>query len=140
MNNESLKVEARFGGAALQINADGQFATRGKNAAGQVVVTELSDVNQFGLEAALAVKGKVDEKSSYELGIETLTPFVNNKAADDNRDALNLTNVEGSLKLNSNITSWAAFGYDYRMRLQPQLTQRAQQTHMIVLGINYNLL
>ncbi len=140
VNEENLKVEARLGAAALQINASGQYAAKGKNTAGQIQITELADVNQFGLEAAVSVKGKVDEKSSYEVGLEALTPFVNNKASSDDRDALNLTNVDGFVKLTSNITSWASFGYDYKVKLQPQLTERAQQTHMIVIGISYNLL
>jgi hypothetical protein len=140
VNEENLKVEARLGAAALQIAAAGQYTAKGKNTAGQIVVDELSDVSQLGLEAALSVKGKVDEKSSYEAGIESLTPFVNNKRSGDDRDALNLTNVDGFVKLTSNITSWASFGYDYKVKLQPQLTERAQQTHMIVLNVSYNLL
>ncbi len=140
VNEERIKVEARLGAAALQIDASGQFAAKGANPAGEIKVSELSDVNQFGVEAALSVKGKVDDKSSYELGIESLTPFVNNKADNDKRDAFALTNVDGFVKLTSNITSWASFGYDYKVKLQPQLTERAQQTHMIVLSANYNLL
>ncbi len=140
VNEEKLKVEARVGGAALQINAEGQYTARGKNKAGQIEVAELSDVNQLGLEAAVSVKGKVDEKSSYEAGVETMTPFVNNKLDGDKREALQLTNVEGFVKLTSNITTWASFGYDYKVKLQPQLTERAQQTHMIVINMNYNLL
>lgn len=140
INEEKLKVEARIGAAALQIAAAGQYTAKGKNTAGQIVVNELSDVNQLGVEAAVSVKGKVDEKSSYEAGVETLTPFVNNKASTDKREAFALTNVDGFVKLTSNFTSWASFGYDYKVKLQPQLTERAQQTHMIVINFNYNLL
>jgi len=140
VNEERLKVEVRVGAAALQIDASGQFAAKGSDTAGNIKVSELSDVNQAGLEAAVSVKGKVDDKSAYELGVESLTPFVNNKASSDDRDALALTNIDGYVKLTSNITSWASFGYDYKVKLQPQLTERAQQTHMIVLAVSYNLL
>lgn len=140
VNDERLKVEVRAGAAAMQIAADGQYTSKGANPAGEIAVNELSDVNQAGLEAAISVKGKVDDKSSYELGVESLTPFVNNKRSGDDRDAFNLTNIDGFVKLTSNITSWASFGYDYKVKLQPQLTERAQQTHMIVLAVSYNLL
>jgi len=140
VNEERLKVEARVGAAAMQIDADGQYTLAGTNAANEILVNELTDVNQAGLEAAVSAKGKVDDKSSYEVGIESLTPFINNKAAADKRDALRLTNVDAFLKLTSNITSWASFGYDYKMKLQPQLVNRPQQIHMIVINVSYNLL
>ena len=140
VNTERLKVEARLGAAALQISANGQYTAKGTNSAGQVMINELRDVNQAGLEAAVAVKGRVDDKSAYELGVESMTPFVNNKEAGDKREAIELTNVDAYVKLTSNITSWASFGYDYKLKLQPQLVERAQQIHMIVLNMNYNLL
>jgi hypothetical protein len=85
------------------------------------------------------VKGKINETSAYEVGAESLTPFINNKRSGDDRDAIRLTNVEGYAKLTSSLTSWASFGYDYRMKLQPQLVDRVQQIHMIVISSNYNL-
>jgi hypothetical protein len=139
IDREMTKLEFRIGAAALQIDASGQYAVGATNAAGEIEVTELRDVNQAGLESAVSFKGKVDEKTSYELGLETLTPFINNKIAGDNREALALTNVTGVAKLNSNITSWASFGYSYNMKLEPQLLARAQQTHMLVLNASYNL-
>lgn len=140
INDERLKVETRVGLAALQIAADGQYTNKGTNAAGNVRIEELRDINQAGIEAAVSVKGKVDEKSGYELGIETLTPVVANTRSGDDREGLRLTNVDGFVKLTSNITSWASFGYDYKVKIQPQLVDRAQQIHMIVLNVNYNLL
>lgn len=139
VEQEKLKVEVRLGAAAMQISADGQYTVGGKNAAGETEVTELSDVSQAGLEAGLSVKGKIDEKSSYELGVETLTPFINNKKNGDDREALRLTNVDGFAKLNSNITSWAAFSYNYKLKIEPQLVDKTQQIHMLALNINYNL-
>ncbi len=139
VHEEDIKVETRLGAAALQIDADGQFAVKSSDAT-TVTVNELGDVNQLGLEAAVAVKGKIDEKSGYEAGVESLTPFVTNQKSGDNRSAWNLTNVDGYIKLTSKFTSWASFGYDYKVKLQPQLIERAQQIHMIVINVNYNLL
>ncbi|MGZ3722852.1 MAG: hypothetical protein ACXVA9_07990 [Bdellovibrionales bacterium] len=139
VQEENIKVEARLGFGAMQIQANGQYALGGNDDSGNVLLNELSSVSQAGLEAALGVKGKIDEKSTYEAGVEALTPFINNKAADDNRDAFRLTNVDGFLKYNSQITSWASLTYDYKLKIQPQLVDRAQQIHMIVLNLNYNL-
>jgi hypothetical protein len=139
VQKENLKVEARLGFGALQINADGQYASKGPNAAGNIELDELSNVSQVGLEAAIGIKGKVDERSTYESGVEILSPFINNKAANDSRDAIALTNVDGFLKFNTNITSWAAFSYDYKLKIEPQLVNRAQQLHMLVLNVNYNV-
>lgn len=139
-NEEKLKIETRVGIAALQIAADGQYTSKGANPLGQIQINELRDVNQAGIEAAVSIKGKVDEKSGYEAGVETLTPLIANTRSGDDRDGLRLTNVDGFVKLTSNITSWASFGYDYKVKIQPQLVDRAQQIHMIVLNVNYNLL
>lgn len=140
IDQDSLHLETRAGFGALQIDASGQYAVGGANAAGEIVVSELSDVNQAGLELGASAKGKIEENSSYEVGIETLTPFINNKKAGDNRDAVRLTNVDAFAKLSANINKWAAFGYDYKLKIQPQLQVPAQQIHMLVLNINHNLL
>jgi hypothetical protein len=139
VEEENVKVEGRLGFGALQILADGQYAAGGTNPAGEILLNELSSVNQGGLEASLSVKGKVDERSTYEAGADALIPFINNKAGDDRRDAIGLTNIEGFAKYSSNITSWMALAYDYKLKIQPQLVERAQQIHMVVLNINYNL-
>lgn len=137
---EDLNILVRVGFGATQINADGQYALIGADdTTGNIIVRELEDVSQAGLELGLSIKGKLDEKTAYELGAESLTPFINNKSAGDDRDAIRLTNIDSFVKLTSNITPWAAFGYDYRMKLQPQLVDRVQSIHMIVLNVNYNL-
>lgn len=137
VHNEKLHVEARLGFAGQQISASGQYALGAVNGAGQIEVNELKSVSQAGLEAGLSVKGKVDEKSMYELGVDTLTPFINDKPSGDKRDAWRLTNVDGFVKLTSKITEWASFGYDYKLKIQPQLVDRAQQIHMVVINITY---
>lgn len=131
-------LEGRIGYAALQIAADGQLARKGKNDADEQVVARLNSVSQSGLEAGLSVRGLVDEKTSYELGIDSLTPFTRDRPkTNDQRSAWRLTNVDAFAKLTSKITNWASFGYDYKLRLQPQLVDRAQQIHMVTLNINF---
>lgn len=139
-SEEKFKLETRAGFAALQISANGQYSVKGVNAAGEVDVQELDDVSQAGLELALSVKGKPYDNSTYELGAETMTPFINNKKSGDKRDDIRLTNVDVFVKLTSNINSWASFGYDYKLKIQPQLVDRAQQIHMFVINVSHNLL
>ncbi len=139
IQNENLKIETRVGAAAMQVSADGQYSVKGVNKAGEVELNRLSDISQAGLEAGFVIKGKANENSTYEVGAEAMTPFVNNKKSGDDRDAFRLTNIDAFVKLSSNLTKWASFGYDYKLKIQPQLVDRAQQTHMIVLNMNYNL-
>ncbi len=138
-NDEILQATFRVGFGAIQVRAKDQLARVGTDAAGNIQLRQLDDVNQAGLELGLAVKGKVDEKTGYEIGAESLTPFINNRLAGDDRNAVRLTNIDAFVKLSSNITSWASFGYDYRMRHQPQLIDRVQSVHMIVINMKYNL-
>lgn len=137
IQREDLKVEARLGAAALQIKAAGGYAVKGVNAVGEVEVNPLSDVSQAGVEAALSVKGQFHKNAGYEASIESLTPFVSDKKSGDDRDALRLTNVDGTAKLISQLNSWASMSYDYKLKIQPQLVDRAQQIHMLVLTVNY---
>lgn len=137
IKEEKLQVEARLGAAALQIKAAGGYSVKGVNAAGEVDVHALNDVNQAGLELGLDVKGKFSENAGYELALESLTPFINDSKAGDNRDAFRLTNIDGTAKLVSKINEWASMSYDYKLKIQPQLVDRAQQIHMFVLNINF---
>ena len=57
----------------------------------------------------------------------------------DDREPIRLTNIDAFVKLSSNVTKWASFGYDYKLKIQPQLVDRAQQIHMFVVNVNYNL-
>ena len=137
----NASVDARLGLGAEQIAANGQLTVTGTDAAtGAVNVVELRDLSQVGLEAALTGKGKFNDNAGWEASIETLTPFVNNKQANDDRDALRLTNIDGNAKISSNLTTWAALTYNYKVQIKPQLVDRTQQTHLMVLNINYNLL
>ena len=134
-----MQLEARLGVSALQIDANGQLNVSGTDAAGEVQLTPLSDVSQGGPEAAIVLHGKIDDKSAYEAGVEAMVPVINNKAASDSRDPLTLTNIEATARLTSKIVSWASFSYDYKLKIEPQLTNRAQQIHLLVLNVNYSL-
>jgi hypothetical protein len=137
VKEDRLSVEARLGAAALQIKADGGYSVKGVNKDGEVELNPLHDVHQAGLEAGVAIKGKFNQNSGYAVSAESLTPFINNKRLGDERDALRLTNVDGTARLESKLTTWLSTSYDYKLRIQPQLVDRAQQIHMFVLNLNY---
>jgi len=137
-NDGNVRIEFRIGVGAEQTAAEGQFAVTGTSASG-VTVDELRNLSQLGLETGLNGKGKIDEQTGWEVGVETLTPFVSNKDASDDRDAIRLTNIDGYAKLSSNLTPWAALSYDYKVLIKPALLDKTQQSHMLVLNINYNL-
>lgn len=141
IKEEKIQIETRAGLAGLQVAASGQYAVKGVNSAtGQIDITRLSDVNQAGVELALSIKGKANENSTYELGAESMTPFVSNNQRDlDDRGPIRLTNVDAFFKVSSKITSWASFGYDYKLKIQPQVVDRAQQIHMAVINVTHNM-
>lgn len=139
MDSGRIRLDFRIGMGAEQVAADGQYAVTGDNSDGSVGIKELNNISQLGLEAAITAKGKIDEKSEWSAGVETLTPFVSTKDASDRRDALRLTVVDGYAKLTNTIASWASLSYDYKLTIQPQLVDVVQQSHMFVLNVNYNL-
>lgn len=139
IDSPRFSLEMRGGLAGLQVLADGQYSVTGTDPAGDVLVNELYNVDQWGAELSVAGKGKIQENSAYEFGLTTMTPFYTNKDQADSRSNWTLTDVDGFLKLTSNITSWASFSYDYKLKYEPQLLEKAQQIHLIVMNINYNL-
>jgi hypothetical protein len=140
VEKEAITLETRLGLGAQQVNADGQYALGGKNDQGAIDVNELRSFEQFGVEAGANAKGKINDNSNWETSANVLTPLSWTRVDGDSRGSIRLTNVEIKAKLVSKITSWASFSYDYKFLLQPQLVDLTQQTHMLVLNINYNLL
>ncbi len=139
IEEEYLQVETRIGAAALQIKSGHGYTIKGVNSSGEIEVNALRDVTQSGFEAALGIKGKINQHSGFEFSLESLTPLTNDKQGTDNRNSLRLTNIDGSAKLISKVSDWVSMSYDYKLKLQPQLVDRAQQIHMFVLNITYPL-
>jgi hypothetical protein len=140
IEKETITLETRLGLGAMQVQADGQYAVGGKNAAGEIDVNELRSFQQFGVEAGVNAKGKINDNSNWESSVSVLTPLTWTHAEGDDRGSIRLTNIEAKARLVSKIVSWASFSYDYKFLVQPQLVDQTQQTHMLVLNINYNLL
>ena len=136
-NDENTMLELRTGLGAMQVFAKDQLAIQDKTETSEIEIIELKSFTQTGIELGVTYKGKIDEKTLYEVNAETLTPLL--KEAGEERDAFRLTNVSLAARLSSQITEWASVSYDYKFKLQPQLIERSQIQHMLVLNITYNL-
>ena len=72
--------------------------------ASRINVEELRSLSQAGLELAASVKGKANDTTTYEVGVEALTPFLSNKKAGDNNFQVKILTAtdksQTSMKLN----------------------------------------
>lgn len=140
IEQDAINLETRLGLGAMQVVADGQLALDGKDASGNTNVKELKSFQQLGVEAGAVAKGKINDHSGWEASGNVLTPLSWSHDPGDDRGSIRLTNIEMKARLTSAITKWISFSYDYKFLVQPQLVDQTQQTHMLVLNINYNLL
>jgi hypothetical protein len=139
IEGDRARLDFRLGAGAEQIAAAGQYALVGSNPDGSVAIKELRDLAQAGVDAAVASSGRIGEKSQWSAGLEALTPLVSSKAAGDPRDPIRLTAVDGFVKITAPLSSWASVSYDYKLSIEPQLLDAAQESHMFTLNLNYAL-
>ncbi len=137
--SQDLQLEARLGFGAIQVAAAGQLSLDDKKNTPEIEVKELKDFTQAGLEGGLTFKGLIDEKTSYSLGAEFLTPFIKDLEPGDDRDSLELTNYEVIAKLSSKVVSWLSVNYEYKLKKQPQLLDKNQTQHAVLLSLSYTL-
>lgn len=137
IDEDKQKLEARLGLGALQVNADGQFAVNDDRATPSIEIRALESYEQAGFEAALTYSGRIDEKTSYHLGGEVLIPILKNLEAGDDRSSLQLTNYEVLAKLSSKVYDWMSLDYEYRLRKQPQLIDKNQIQHLLLVNLSY---
>ena len=138
IDTKEFRLDLRSGPGAEQAFAEGQFAITGAAPNGDVSVTELRNLSQIGLEGAVAIRGDLNERVSYEATVESLTPFVSNKDAGDPRDPWRLTNFEASAKIAAKVAKWASVSYEYRLVSRPLLVDVAQQSHRALFNIQYD--
>lgn len=136
-NDDKMVLEMRAGVGSAQVLAKNQLAIQDKSDTAAIEVVELKSYSQTGIEFGVLFKGKIDEKTMYELNAQSLTPVI--KESDESRDSFRLTNFNVSARLSSQITTWMSIGYDYKLKLQPQLIERPQTQQMLVINITYNL-
>ncbi|MEO0335195.1 MAG: hypothetical protein AAF202_02305 [Pseudomonadota bacterium] len=140
VNEKKIKVKTRLGLGAQQVDGSGQLTLADKSETADVVeVRELATYQQMGVEGGLQVDGKIDEKSSYSLTFDFLTPVGADLPEGDDRDDLELTNMDLKIKLTSKVYEWVSFNYEFNLREQPQLLDETQITHLMSMSFAYEM-
>ena len=140
INTDTMKFEGRTGIGAVQVNASNQRAIKDDAGTANVEVIDLDSYEQVGIEGGLTFKGTIDEKTSYSLEGEFLSPFIVDKKAGDNRSNLELTNWEVKGRLTSKLYDWLSLDYTAKVFKQPQLLDDTQLQTLLLLNLTYQLL
>ena len=139
---EPVTVEARVGFGGRHTFADGQLVLADKpETAGLIEIGALSTVHQAGAEATVGAWGTAyDKRVTYKGQIEAMTPVVHSSlAAGDNRNALELTNVEFLASLSFKLVSWASLDYQFKVMREPQVVDEWQMQNSLLLTFSYSL-
>ena len=140
LNEPKLKLKTRLGLGAQQVDASGQLTLADKADTVDVIeVRELPSYQQMGVEGGFILEGKIDEKSTYLLTFDFLTPVGAELKEGDDRDELELTNMDLKFKLTSKVYEWVSFNYEFNLREQPQLLDETQITHLMSMSFAYTL-
>ncbi|MBK8481783.1 MAG: hypothetical protein IPL40_11480 [Proteobacteria bacterium] len=109
LDRKDLSLELKAGFEARQMIADGQLAIADDAATPEIEVVALKHVVQGGPSVGLIGKGATAEGRVIYGGLaEAMVPAINNQAATDQRNALELTNVNLELNLSFKLVSWAS--------------------------------
>ena len=135
---EPYSFEFRLGAGARETFAEGQRTVDDDDTTPEIEVKELDDVFQFGVEAVAEFWGAVYTKRlTYKVGAEAMIPFANNQRDDDDRNALDLTNVEFRANLSVKLVEWASLDYQFKTLREPQLIDEFQIQNNLVLTASY---
>lgn len=136
---ETNKVEARLGAGAVQVKADGQRVVKDDAATPVLEVDDLADYEQIGVEGAISWKGSIDEKTTYSLEGEFLSPLVADQATGDDRSKFELTNWEVKGRITSKVYEWMAVDYSAKVFKQPQLLDKTQTQTLLMVNVTYQI-
>lgn len=139
ITEETLTLEAALGLGAMQVAAGNQFSLSDDPLTPAIELKELKTYNQAGLEGGFNFKGIIDSKTSYSLTGDFLVPVIKDLEPGDKRNTLELTNYELVAKLTSKITSWASLDYEYKIKKQPQLLDKEQIQHLMLMNLTYTI-
>jgi hypothetical protein len=138
----ALMTEIRTGLSARQVAAQNALAIRDNPATPEVEVIELSSFSQMGAELVTLANGSLaSDKLHYRLHFDAMLPFLQSALEPgDRRNAWDLLNLEAGVKLSFVLAAWASLDYEYRMVREPQLLDKVQNAHTLMLHFNYDLL
>jgi hypothetical protein len=140
LDEEEVSLEHRLGLGARETLADDQLAITDDEATPDVVeVTELESVYQLGVELVTTLWGKLyEERLAYKLAGEIMIPFASNN--DDDRSALELTNIEGLAELKVRLAEVASLDYQLKIKREPQLLDEVQIQNNLLLSLGVEIL
>lgn len=142
ITRDEIRLEARVGAGAQEVLADDQLAITDDAATADVVeVKELTSFNQLGVEGVVNAWGALaEQRLSYTVGLAVLVPLAYTELAEgDDRNALDLTNVELTAGLSVKLFDWASLDYKLKVLRQPQLVEEVQVSNNLLLTIGLAL-
>jgi hypothetical protein len=140
---DPITVEARAGFGGRHTFADGQLVLADKpETVGLIEIGALSTVHQAGAEATVGAWGTAaDKRVTYKGQIEAMTPFVHTALlTGDERNVLELTNVEFLATLSFKLVSWASLDYQFKVMREPQVLDEWQIQNSLLLTFSYSLI
>lgn len=138
-DSKPFKTSARLGVGGVHVFADGALSVSDDAATPEVEVLELRSYSQFGGVLELTAGGELySKKIVYKLGAEFMMPFVNDLQAGDNRNVIDLTNIELTASLSFKVLSWLSIDYAFRVLRQPQLLDKFQIQNNLLLTASYS--
>ena len=140
--SDAVSIETRAGFGGRQVFADDQMVLADDKDTDTIEISALKSYNQLGSELTASMWGKLYGKLvTYKLNAEAMTPFVHDELlAGDERSAIDLTNVELSMKLSFKLISWASLDYEFKAVREPQLLDEWQIQNNLLLTFSYSLI
>lgn len=142
VEKEAINVEFRLGAGARHTFAKGQLNVADNGATPEIEVAELRSYFQAGAEYTFEVWGAVPKRGlTYKVKGEFLTPFYDelSEEFDDDKSAMELTNIDLEALLSLQIVKWASLDYKFRALKEPRILDEFQITHQLLLSFTVNL-
>ena len=136
-SKKSFQWQFTAGIGSYQVFADGQKALDDDDSTPVIEVKALHSYWQAGAEAGTEIKGIVlNDRLSYRVYANAMFPFAHTSDKQD-RNIIELTNVEMGAKLSVQIFSWASLDYEFKAVRQPQLVDQFQIQNNLLLTFKY---
>ena len=138
LDDERFSTEVRTGPGAKQVMLKDQyFLVEGEEAEATEEVEFVQytdDIRVVGWLAMLSVNGKLyEEKWTYKLTMESLTPMAYHPKRDNDPSSIKLTTTEVAAETSYKFSDWLALTYQFKSVREPLLQREAQVTHNAML-------
>ena len=128
----------RLGAGAWQVLTRGGFTIKADDPTAGLTVQRMTDSNQAGSEAELAIVGKLAENTGYKLGSGVMYPFWSDlPQTPTGTDALN---SEFSVGINVKLADWMGLDYSFKAVRYPLIVDDWQISNSLLLSITAAIL